>query len=132
MPLVAIPIYQFNPNNSELNFNIQQLYAQSPEFVSGEEAIQLFERQFRYGASLYVGMWKDKPIACIGCFDDGQDNCRRLQHVVVHPANRGRGIGAKLLKQVVDSERKKGMRQFVSGCNFTQYILTKYEMFYFG
>lgn len=135
MPLESIAIQHFSNNpiaNPELQTRIIKLYDQSPEFESGEQAIQLFERCFRQGSSLYVGIFNDKPIACIGCFDDGQMNVRRLQHIVVHPANRGRGIGAKLIKQVIDSERKKGICQFVSDCLYTQQILTKYELHTFN
>lgn len=133
MPLESFAIRHFEQNrlaedDPEFALRIEKLYDTSPEFASGGEAIALFDKAFGKGGKLYVGMFNGKPIACVGCLDEGIDGKRLLQYIVVHPANRGRGISAKFIKQVTDLEKKQGIRQFVGGCGAIQRILNLYEL----
>lgn len=133
MPLESTAIRHFDDNplakdDPELKLRIEKLYDNSPEFASGKEAIELFEKTFAKGGQLYLGMFNGKPIAAIGCFDEGIENKRLLQYIVVHPANRGRGIAAKFIKQVTDLERKKGVTSFIPGCGAIHRILARYEL----
>lgn len=133
MPLESFAIRHFEQNrftedDPEFALRIEKLYDTSPEFASGSEAVALFDKAFGKGAKLYVGMFNGKPIAAVGCFDEGIDGKCLLQYIVVHPANRGRGIAAKFIKQVTDLEKKQGIRQFVGGCGAIQRILNLYEL----
>lgn len=131
MPLETIAINSFEENiidDPNLKLWIEKLYDNSQEFTSGTEAVAFFEQTFKQGNQLYLGMFNGKPIASIGCFDDGETDKKRLQYVVVHPANRGRGISAKLIKQVTDLERKKGILTFIAGCSVIHRILVKYDL----
>ncbi len=133
MPLESFAIRHFDDNqlakeDPELKLRVEKLYDTSPEFANGKDAIALFEKSFNKGGSLYLGMFNSKPIAAIGCFDEGIEDKRLLQYIVVHPANRGRGIAAKFIKQVTDLERKKGITGFTPGCTAIHRILTRYEL----
>lgn len=133
MPLESVAINDFSAplikkpsEQDELKHRICKLYDHTHEFDSGEDAVAFFEKVFAKGQLLYVGMFNDKPIAAIGCFDDGQTNTRRLHHVVVHPENRG--IAPRFVKQVCDAEMKKGVTSFVPGCPAIHRILARYEL----
>lgn len=131
MPLESVAINSFDKNSindPELKLRVEKLYDHTHEFASGAEAVAFFEQAFKKGQLLYLGMFNDKPIAAIGCFDDGQTDSKRLQYIVVHPANRGRGIAPKFVKQVTDIERKKGVTSFVPGCGAIHRILAMYEL----
>ncbi|MFW2178275.1 MULTISPECIES: GNAT family N-acetyltransferase [unclassified Moraxella] len=133
MPLESTAIRHFEQNplaqdDPKLTLRIEKLYDTSPEFTTGSEAIALFEKSLAKGNLLYLGMFNGKPICAIGCFDDGQTDTKRLQYIVVHPANRGRSISAKFIKQVTDIERKKGIRHFIAGCGAIHRVLAMYEL----
>lgn len=88
MPLEAVAINTFDAplmrqmnQENELSVRIGKLFEQHEDFsnkeTGAESAITLFETAFRQGAVLYVGMFNDKPIVVMGCFDDGQTDTRR-------------------------------------------------------
>lgn len=139
MPLEAVAINTFDAplmremtQDNELRSRIAKLYTQnqdsSEDAVEGEATVKLLEAAFKRGAILYVGMFNDKPIAVVGCFDDEQTDTRRLQYLAVHPQNANRGIEGKLIKQVYDAEVKKGVRHFVPVDTEIHRIMTEYEM----
>lgn len=138
MPLESVAITRFDNltalhkvagvDDPELKLRIEKLYDTSPEFASGADAVALFESAFHRGDVLYLGMFNAKPIVAMGCFDDGQTDSKRLQYIVVHPANRGRGIAPKFIKQVTDMERKKGVKSFVPGCGAIHRVLVMYDL----
>lgn len=131
MPLESIAINSFEKNSlddPELKLRVEKLYDTSPEFASGSDAVAFFEKVFAKGDVLYLGMFNDKPIAAIGCLNEGIDGSRLLQYIVIHPANRGRGLAPKFVKQVIDLERKKGNTKFVPGCGAIHRILAMYEL----
>lgn len=135
MPLEAIAINDLNTplikkpaRNNELSERLQALYDNDANQPSGEEVLKIIEQGFKHGQLLYVGMFNDKPIAAVGCFDDGQTDSRRLQYLTVHEQNRGRAIDAKFIKMVYDAEVKKGVRQFVPVDTDIHQIMSDYEL----
>ena len=41
---------------------------------------------------------------------------RSLENIVVHPANRGRGVAERLVEEVCRIEEEKGVKNFEPGC----------------
>ena len=135
MPLEAIAINDLNAplikkpaRDNELSERLRALYDSDDNQPSGEEVLSLIEQGFKRGQTLYVGMFNDKPIAAVGCFDDGQTDAKRLQYLTVHTQNRGRAIDAKFIKLVYDAEVKKGVRQFVPVDRDIHQIMSEYEL----
>ena len=135
MPLEAIAINDLNAplikkpaRDNELAERLETMYDADDTQPSGEEVLNIIENAFKRGQYLYVGMFNDKPIAAVGCFDDGQTNAKRLQYLTVHEQNKGRAIDAKFIKMVYDAEVKKGVRQFVPVDNDIHQIMSDYEL----
>lgn len=135
MPLEAIAINDLNAplikkpaRNNELSERLRALYDSDDNQPSGEAVLDIIEQGFKRGQYLYVGMFNDKPIAAVGCFDDGQTDAKRLQYLTVHEQNRGRAIDAKFIKLVYDAEVKKGVRQFVPVDSDIHQIMSEYEL----
>ena len=135
MPLEAIAINSLdaplikNPaRENELSERLHALYDSDDNQPSGAEVLNLVEQGFKRGQTLYVGMFNDKPIAAVACFDDGQTDAKRLQYLTVHSQSRGRGIDAKFIKLVYDAEAKKGGREFVPGDADIHRIMSEYEL----
>ena len=135
MPLEAIAIHSLdtplikNPaRENELSERLHALYDSDDTQPDGAEVLSLVEQGFTRGQCLYVGMFNDKPIAAVACFDDGQTNAKRLQYLTVHPQNRGRAIDAKFIKLVYDAEVKKGVREFVPADADIHRIMSEYEL----
>ena len=135
MPLEAIAINDLNAplikkpaRKNELAERLQALYDSDDSQPSGEEVLSIIKQGFKRGQYLYVGMFNDKPIAAVGCFDDGQTDSRRLQYLTVNPQNRGSAIDAKFIKLVYDAEVKKGVRQFVPVDRDIHQIMSDYEL----
>ncbi len=135
MPLEAIAINDLNAplikkpaRENELAERLRTLYDTDDNQPDGIEVLAMIEQGFKRGQCLYVGMFNDKPIAAVGCFDDGQTDARRLQYLTVHEQNRGRAIDAKFIKLVYDAEVKKGVRQFVPVDEDIHRIMSEYEL----
>lgn len=135
MPLEAIAINDLNAplikkpaRDNELSERLRALYDSDDNQPSGEEVLSLIEQGFKRGQYLYVGMFNDKPIAAVGCSDDGQTDAKRLQYLTVHEQNRKRAIDAKFIKLVYDAEVKKGVRQFVPVDRDIHQIMSEYEL----
>lgn len=135
MPLEAIaintldaPLIQKPAREHELAERLCALYDADDSQPTGREVLAIVEQGFARGQWLYVGMFNDKPIAAVCCFDDGQTDAKRLQYLTVHPQNRGRAIDAKFIKLVYDAEIKKGVRQFVPADDDIHRIMTEYGL----
>lgn len=139
MPLEAVAINSFDApimrettHDGELRERIGKLYAAEnaniDDLEDSEAVLTLFEAAFKRGNLMYVGMFNDKPIAVIGCFDDGQTDTKRLQYLAMHPENVNRGIDAKFIKMVYDKEIKKGVRQFMPVDEQVHRIMSEYEL----
>ncbi|MGP5371499.1 hypothetical protein [Psychrobacter alimentarius] len=135
MPLEAIainsldtPLIKKPARKNELSERLHALYDSDDAQPSGAEVLSLVEQGFKRGQCLYVGMFNDKPIAAVACFDDGQTDAKRLQYLTVHPQNRDRAIDAKFIKLVYDAEVKKGVREFVPADADIHRIMSEYEL----
>lgn len=135
MPLEAFaisrldaPLIKKPSRKNELAERLQALYDADDSQPDGKEVLAIVEQGFARGQCLYVGMFNDKPIAAVACFDDGQTDAKRLQYLTVHPQNRGRAIDAKFIKLVYDIEIKKGVRQFVPVDEDIHRIMTEYGL----
>ena len=135
MPLEAIainsldvPLIKKPARDNELSERLQALYDSDDAQPDGIEVLNIVEQGFKRGQYLYVGMFNDKPIAAVGCFDDGQTDAKRLQYLTVHQQNRGRAIDAKFIKLVYDAEVKKGVREFVPADADIHRIMSEYDL----
>ncbi|SNT71032.1 MULTISPECIES: hypothetical protein [unclassified Psychrobacter] len=135
MPLEAIaindldaPLIKKPAREHELSERLHALYDADDSQPDGAEVLSIIEQGFKRGQYLYVGMFNDKPIAAVCCFDDGQTDAKRLQYLTVHPENRNRAIDAKFIKLVYDAEIKKGVREFVPVDPDIHHIMTEYEL----
>ena len=135
MPLEAIainnlqtPLIKKPARENELAERLQALYDTDDSQPDGAEVLAIIEQGFKRGQTLYVGMFNDKPIAAVGCFDDGQTDAKRLQYLTIHQQNSGRAIDAKFIKLVYDAEVKKGVRQFVPVDSEIHRIMSEYEL----
>lgn len=135
MPLEAFainrldaPLIKKPTRENELSERLMALYDNDDTQPDGAEVLSLVEKGFKRGQCLYVGMFNDKPIAAVACFDDGQTDAKRLQYLTVHPENRKRAIDAKFIKLVYDAEVKKGVREFVPADADIHRIMSEYEL----
>ena len=135
MPLEAFainrldaPLIKKPTRENELSERLMALYDNDDTQPDGAEVLSLVEKGFKRGQCLYVGMFNDKPIAAVVCFDDGQTDAKRLQYLTVHPENRKRAIDAKFIKLVYDAEVKKGVREFVPADADIHRIMSEYEL----
>ncbi|MEN6669493.1 hypothetical protein AAJP47_03860 [Psychrobacter sp. B38] len=135
MPLEAFainsldaPLIKKPTRENELSERLHALYDNDDTQPDGADVLSLVEKGFQRGQCLYVGMFNDKPIAAVACFDDGQTNAKRLQYLTVHPENRKRAIDAKFIKLVYDAEVKKGVREFVPADADIHRIMSEYEL----
>ncbi|WP_032017513.1 GNAT family N-acetyltransferase, partial [Acinetobacter baumannii] len=46
----------------------------------------------------------------------GQGESKVLEYIVVHPANRGRGVAERLVEEACRIEEAKGVKIFEPGC----------------
>lgn len=111
MPVMVTAEHQLSP---ELTSGLHKLYSSSPEFVNGDEAIQTAQKVLAEGGLIYVGWFNSKPVSAIMAY--GGTDGRTLRWIVVHPANRGRGIADRLVSETCRLEREHGYQRFIAGC----------------
>lgn len=112
MPVNVEVVHQLE--DERLCQKISQLYAQSPEFSSAEDAIEKLKQALTQDTVLYIAVFNEGIIAAI--WSTGQGEQRLLRHVVVHTANRGRGIADRLISEVCRLEEEKGVTTFEPYC----------------
>lgn len=93
---------------------IERLYEASPEFGSGQDAITELEEALEQDTTLYAAIFNDKIIGAI--WSQGTAEQRLLQYVIIHPANRNRGVAERLISEVCRIEEEKGVKTFQPGC----------------
>jgi GNAT superfamily N-acetyltransferase len=98
----------------ELEHGLVKLYDSSPEFSNGQEALAKGQDVLEAGGLWYVGWFNGKAVAAI--MASGEPNNRTLHNIVVHPANRGRGIALRLVSEACRQEREQGSSHFLPGC----------------
>ena len=111
MPVIVSAEQQLSP---ELSQHLAKLYDSSPEFSNGEAAIAKANEVLANQGLVYIGWFNNRPVASI--MASGAANNRLLHNIVVHPANRGRGIADRLMAETCRLEREKGVTHFVAGC----------------
>ena len=111
MPVIVTAEKSLSP---ELAAGLGKLYDASPEFSGGADAVATAERVLSEGGLVYVGWFNGKPVSSIMAFGPGDQ--RTLRWIVVHPANRGRGIADRLVCEVCRIEREAGSTHFLPGC----------------
>lgn len=98
----------------ELRSQLERLYDTSPEFGDGHDAVEQLEQNLVQYTLLYTAEFNTKVIGAIWC--SGQGENKTLEYIVVHPANRGRGVAERLVEEVCRMEEVKGVKVFEPGC----------------
>ena len=98
----------------ELRSQLERLYDTSPEFGDGHDAVEQLEQNLAQYTLLYTAEFNNKVIGAIWC--SGQGENKTLEYIVVHPANRGRGVAERLVEEVCRMEEAKGVKVFEPGC----------------
>ena len=104
---------------------IERLYETSPEFGDGQDALEQLDTAVNKDTVLYTAIFNEKIIGAIWC--SGQGAQRLLHYIVVHPANRGRGVSDRLISEVCRIEEEKGAEQFKPGCGAIHRSLSRLE-----
>ena len=104
---------------------IERLYETSPEFSDGQDAIEQLDQALQGDTRLYIAVFNEKVIGAIWC--RGQGEARVLEYVVIHPANRGRGVSDRLISEVCRLEEAEGAKQFKPGCGAIHRSLARLE-----
>ena len=110
---------------TEVREQLERLYDTSPEFSDGEDAIAQLEQNLAQYTLLYTAEFNTKIIGAI--WVTGQGESRTLENIVVHPANRGRGVAERLVSEVCRMEEEKGVKTFEPGCGAIHRCLTSLE-----
>ena len=100
--------------NAEVRDQLERLYDTSPEFGDGKDAIEQLEQNLAQYTLLYTAEFNTKIIGALWC--TGQGESKVLENIVVHPANRGRGVAERLVEEVCRIEEEKGVKNFEPGC----------------
>ena len=98
----------------ELRSQLERLYDTSPEFGDGHDAVEQLEQNLAQYTLLYTAEFNTKVIGAIWCSGKGEN--KTLEYIVVHPANRGRGVAERLVEEVCRIEEAKGVKVFEPGC----------------
>ena len=98
----------------ELRSQLERLYDTSPEFGDGHDAVEQLEQNLAQYTLLYTAEFNTKVIGAIWC--SGQGENKTLEYIVVHHANRGRGVAERLVEEVCRMEEGKGVKVFEPGC----------------
>ncbi|AYA67588.1 GNAT family N-acetyltransferase [Acinetobacter sp. WCHA55] len=98
----------------ELRSQLERLYDTSPEFGDGHDAVEQLEQNLAQYTLLYTAEFNTKVIGALWC--SGQGENKTLEYIVVHPANRGRGVAERLVEEVCRMEEAKGVKVFEPGC----------------
>ena len=100
--------------NAEVRSQLERLYDTSPEFGDGQDAVEQLEQHLAQYTTLYTAEFNTKIIGAIWC--TGQGESKTLEYIVVHPANRGRGVAERLVSEVFRYEEAKEVKMFDPGC----------------
>src|SRR5690606_26396930 len=122
--------------NDEVSSQLERLYDTSPEFSDGTDdtstkfsdgasAMEQLEQNLTQYTSVYSAEFNTKIIGAIWC--TGQGESRILENIVVHPANRGRGVAERLVSEAWRMKEEKGIKNFVPGCGAIHRCLANLE-----
>ena len=112
---MPITVHAYNSvDNPEICSQLERLYDTSPEFGDGQDAIEQLAQNLQQYTTVYTAEFNSKIIGAI--WVTGQGESRLLENIVVHPANRGRGVAERLVEETCRLEGEKGVNQFEPGC----------------
>lgn len=120
MPLT---FHAYETLSEDLRDQLENLYNISPEFADGTQAVEALDKALEksaqsyttnFHAKLYTAEFNDKVIAAVWVTGCGPE--RLLQYIVVHYANRGRGVADQLVRAVTEQEQALGVTSFQPGC----------------
>ncbi len=120
---MPVTIHAYETLDDNLKDQLENLYDISPEFSDGMDAVERLEKALAlsaqsyttdFHAKLYTAEFNDKVIAAIWVTGRGAE--RILQYIVVHFANRGRGVAEQLIRSVTEHEQALGVTTFQPGC----------------
>ncbi len=115
MPITVHAYSELQDDN--LRAQLIRLYETSPEFSDGESAVQQLSHAMQQGSLIYTAEFNQKLIGAVWVSQQGQqENTRLIHYIVVHPANRGRGVAERLIEGVCTAEEEKGVTEFKPGC----------------
>lgn len=100
--------------NEEMRSQLERLYDTSPEFGDGQDALDQLAQNLAQYTTVYTAEFNTKIIGAIWC--TGQGESKILEYIVVHPANRGRGVAERLVSEACRLEEEKGVKVFEPGC----------------
>lgn len=123
MPITVHAITSLD--NVEVREQLERLYDTSPEFSDGQDAIEQLEQNLTQYTLLYTAEFNTKIIGAI--WSTGQGESRTLENIVVHPANRGRGVAERLVSEACRMEEEKGVNHFEPGCGAIHRCLSSLE-----
>ncbi|ALH94963.1 GNAT family N-acetyltransferase [Acinetobacter equi] len=121
MPITVHP--KTSIENEDVRNQLERLYDTSPEFSDGKDAIEQLEQNLSQYTLLYTAEFNTRIIGAIWC--TGQGESKTLENIVVHPANRGRGVADRLVSEVCRMEEIKGVKVFEPGCGAIYRCLSK-------
>ena len=101
MPVIVSAEKSISP---ELAQSLTKLYDSSPEFSGGAEAIDKAQEILASDGLVYVGWFNGKAVSAI--MASGTNAQRLIHNIVVHPANRGRGIADRHLRAIGERPTK--------------------------
>ena len=107
--------------NNDFRRQLERLYDVSPEFADGQAAMTQLEQSLTQDTLLYTAQFNSKLIGAICCRQQGKQCV--LEYIVVHPANRGRGVAERLVSEVCRMQKEQGTEQFQPGCGAIQRCL---------
>ena len=112
---MPITVHAYNSvDNPEMCNQLERLYDTSPEFGDGQDAVEQLTQNLQQYTTIYTAEFNSKIIGAI--WATGQGESRLLENIVVHPANRGRGVAERLVEETCRLEEEKGVKQFEPGC----------------
>lgn len=120
MPITVHPYTTLE--NDDIRNQLERIYDTSPEFADGQDAIEQLEQNLAQYTLVYAAVFNTKIIGAI--WASGQGNSRVLENIVVHPANRGRGVAERLVAEACRMEESKGVEHFEPGCGAIRRCLT--------
>lgn len=112
MPITVHAYSELHDEN--LRAQLVKLYETSPEFADGEHAMLQLADAMQTGSLIYTAEFNQKVIGAV--WVSGEGHSRLVHYVVVHPANRGRGVAERLIEGVCEMEEKNGVTEFKPGC----------------
>ena len=121
---MPITVHAYSDLSDEnLRTQLETLYETSPEFSDGTDAVEQLEVAMQKNTLIYTAEFNTKIIGAVWVTGQGQE--RLVHYIVVHPANRGRGIAERLIDGMCQAEEAKGANIFRPGCGAIHRCLSR-------